>query len=117
MKKEFTLSYVFAIIALIFASLQGILFLFAQDLILNVIYSDEFIQDLLNQENITQESLKASMTFLGCLALALAAWFGLAINQMKTGNAFIHFLIPSILSLILGIWLVSICGFIAGFSL
>ncbi|OQB44454.1 MAG: hypothetical protein BWY03_00171 [Parcubacteria group bacterium ADurb.Bin159] len=115
MSQKFIPIIVLTSISLIVCFFIGCLFMFFKDTALSIMFSDDKIDDLMREEGITNEMIKISMTFVGSLSLALAAWFGLALNQMSSGKAFIHFIIPAVLSFVLGIWLAGICGFIAAF--
>jgi len=110
--KKFILPTVLAIIALFICVLQGGVFLFFQDIVVRIMLTDKEIQSLVGSD-LTPGILKASMSFVGCLTLALAAWFGLALTQFKAKKGLIHLIIPSILALVLGNWLVSFCGLLA----
>ncbi|MCD6096957.1 hypothetical protein J7J60_01260 [bacterium] len=111
--KQYNLPIIFASIALALCFIQGMSFLVFHQYVVNFILTDAQFKEFLNKGLIEPQWVATSVIFIGCLSLALSCWYALALFSLGTKKAFYHFLIPSILSLLLNSWLVSFLGFLA----
>ena len=106
------------VLILIFLSIvlllfQSIYVLIALDELISLLSQEPQYLELMERFEVQEEMIAGTLRAIAFFWLALACWMGFGIFQIKEKKAFLHFLIPSILALVVGRWETGICGIIA----
>ena len=104
------------VLAIVFLVFQGIFLLIARpEAIYESIAAEPKLARLMDKQDISEAQVLGVLRFIAFFWLALSAWLGLALMNIKAKGkrTFIHLLIPSILAFISGRWEAGIFGLVA----